>query len=338
MAYTITLQPSGRSFEASSNETLLKSAEQAGFKLPYGCSAGACGVCKALVTKGAVEHCSYQDNALTIDEMATGMALLCRATPLSDLTVAVREINAMEGITVRKMPCRVQKMVRAAPDVMVLHLKPPASEPLHFLAGQYLEILRSDGSRRAFSIANAPYQTEFIELHIRLVSGGKFTTQVFDSMKEKEILRIEAPLGTFFLREESTKPIILLAGGTGFAPIKGLVEHSLHKGYTRPIHLYWGAQNRSGLYMDGLVRSWVEAHAHIQYTPVLSDALITDAWSGRTGLVHQAVLEDCPDLAAYEVYACGAPIMIDSAHRDFTARGLPAGAFFADAFTFDSHG
>lgn len=334
MAFKITLQPSGHCFDAASDETLLKSADLAGFKLPYGCSAGACGACKAKVTAGEVDHGSYQDHALTSDERAAGMALLCCATPRSDLTVEVREVSALGGIAVKKLPCRVQKMERLAPDVMVLQLKLPASEPLQFLAGQYLEFLLPDGSRRAFSIANAPHQNEFVEVHIRLVAGGKFTPQVFESMKEKDILRIEAPLGSFFLREDSTKPIILLAGGTGFAPIKGLVEHMLHQACDRPVHLYWGARDKAGLYMDGLARRWASEHPHIQYIPVLSEAPASDAWTGRTGLVHEAVLADFADLSPYEVYACGAPVMIDAARKTFAAKGLTEEAFFADSFDF----
>ncbi|QDX81869.1 CDP-6-deoxy-delta-3,4-glucoseen reductase [Denitratisoma sp. DHT3] len=337
MAYKITLTPSGHSFDAPADETLLNAADQAGFKLPYGCSAGACGACKAKVVAGEVDHGSSQEHALPADERAAGMALMCCAKPLSDLTVEVREVGALSGIPVKKLPCRVQKMERVAPDVMLLQLKLPASEPLQFLAGQYLEFIRPDGSRRAFSIANAPHRNEFVELHVRLVAGGEFTTQVFETMKEKDILRIEAPLGSFFLREDSARPIILLAGGTGFAPIKGLVEHSLHKGYTRPIHLYWGARDKAGLYMDALARRWADEHPHIQYVPVLSDATADDAWDGRTGLVHQAVLEDFADLSGHEVYACGAPAMIDAARQDFAARGLPEDAFFADSFTFATH-
>lgn len=337
MAYKITLQPSGHSFDAPADETLLKSANQAGFKLPYGCSAGACGACKAKVVTGQVDHGNYQEHALSDQEKAAGMALMCCATPRSDITVEVREVSALGSIAVKKLPCRVQKMERVAPDVMVLQLKLPASEPLQFLAGQYLEFIRPDGSRRAFSIANAPHQNEFVEIHVRLVPDGEFTPQVFQTMKEKDILRIEAPLGSFFLREDSDKPIILLAGGTGFAPIKGLVEHSLHKGHRRPIHLYWGARDQAGLYMDGLARQWAADHAHIQYIPVLSDAPASDAWTGRSGLVHQAVLADFADLSGHEVYACGAPAMIDAARQDFALRGLPDEAFFADSFTFATH-
>lgn len=334
MAFKITLQPSGHSFEARTDESVLKAAEHAGFKLPYGCGSGACGACKGKVLEGQVDHGAAQDHALSADERAAGMALFCCATPQSDLVLEVREVKGTEGIEVKKLPCRVQKLEKLAPDVMLLQLKLPASQPLKFLAGQYIEFIRPDNSRRAFSIASAPEVTETIELHIRLVPDGEFTGHVFEGMKEKDILRLEGPLGTFFLREDSDKPIILLAGGTGFAPIKSLVEHALHKGIRRPMHLYWGARDKAGLYLDGLAAQWAAEHAHIRYTPVLSDAPASDGWQGRTGLVHRAVLADHADLSGFEVYACGAPVMIEAAQQDFRAQGLADEAFFADSFTF----
>lgn len=333
MAYKITLTPSGHSFDAPADETLLNAADQAGFKLPYGCSAGACGACKAKVVAGEVDHGSSQEHALPADERAAGMALMCCAKPLSDLTVEVREVGALSGIPVKKLPCRVQKMERVAPDVMLLQLKLPASEPLQFLAGQYLEFIRPDGSRRAFSIANAPHRNEFVELHVRLVAGGEFTTQVFETMKEKDILRIEGPFGSFHLREDSEKPLVLLASGTGFAPIKALIEHLQHLGSHRPAVFYWGGRRPRDLYMDAWVRQRVAEMPTLRYVPVVSDALAEDGWSGRSGFVHQAVLDDFADLSGHQVYACGAPVVVNAARKSYVAeRGLPEAEFFADAF------
>jgi CDP-4-dehydro-6-deoxyglucose reductase len=260
--------------------------------------------------------------------------LFCCAKPLSDLVLECREVGTAKDIPVKIMPCRVQKIERVAEDVIVLSLKLPANERLQFLAGQYIEFLLKDGKRRAFSIANAPHDDGFLQLHIRLIAGGEFTGHVFGAMKEKDILRFQGPYGSFFLREESTKPMILLAGGTGFAPIKALVEHAIHHNIARPMQIYWGARNRAGLYLPDLPLEWAAAHSHVRYVPVLSDATEQDAWQGRTGLVHRAVLEDHADLSAYQVYACGAPAMIDAARTEFVVRGLPAEEFFADAFTF----
>ncbi len=332
--FRITLQPSGHSFETDGSDTVLQAALDAGLTLPYGCRNGACGACKGKVVEGLVDHGQAQDTALPTSDRAAGMTLFCCARPLSDLVLEVREVGTARDIPVRILPCRVQQIERRAEDVIVLSLKLPANERLQFLAGQYIEFLLKDGKRRAFSIANAPHDDGFLQLHIRLIPGGEFTGHVFGTMKEKDILRFQGPYGSFFLREESTKPMILLAGGTGFAPIKSLVEHAIHLGITRPIELYWGARNRAGLYLPELPLSWAREHAQIRYLPVLSDATPADAWDGRTGLAHRAVLEDHADLSAYQVYACGAPAMIDAARAEFAAAGLPDEEFFADSFTF----
>ena len=329
-SFRVTLQPSGHSFTTDGSDSVLQAALDAGLTLPYGCRNGACGACKGRVIDGLVDHGLAQEQALPTADRVSGLALFCCAKPLSDLVLECREVGTAKDIPVKIMPCRVQKIERVAEDVIVLSLKLPANERLQFLAGQYIEFLLKDGKRRAFSIANAPHDDGFLQLHVRLIAGGEFTRHVFAGMKEKDILRFQGPYGSFFLREESAKPVILLAGGTGFAPIKALAEHAIHHHITRPMEIYWGARNRAGLYLPDLPRDWAAAHSHIRYVPVLSD----EAWEGRTGLAHKAVLEDHPDLSAFQVYACGAPGMIDAARADFVAAGLPLEEFFADAFTF----
>lgn len=333
-SFRVTLQPSGHAFTADGSEPILQAALDAGLTLPYGCRNGACGACKGKVLDGLVDHGLAQEHALSTADRAGGLALFCCAKPLSDLVLECREVGTAKDIPVKIMPCRVQKIERVADDVIVLSLKLPANERLQFLAGQYIEFLLKDGKRRAFSIANAPHDDGFLQLHVRLIAGGEFTGHVFSGMKEKDILRFQGPYGSFFLREESAKPIILLAGGTGFAPIKSLVEHAIHHRITRPMEIYWGARNRAGLYLPDLPLAWAAAHEHVRYVPVLSEATPQDAWQGRSGLVHRAVLEDHAELSGYQVYACGAPAMIDAARAEFVARGLPPEEFFADAFTF----
>jgi CDP-4-dehydro-6-deoxyglucose reductase len=334
MAYKVTLEPSGHSFSGDAEHTLLEAALDAGIHMPYGCRNGACGACKSKVLAGEVDHGAALDHALTPDDRAQGLALTCCARPLSDVTLECREARGETDIPARIMPVRVDKLERVAADVVVMKLKLPASERLQFLAGQYVEFLLKDGGRRAFSIANAPQEDEYLELHVRLVPGGKFTEYVFGAMKEKEILRIEGPHGGFQLQELSDKPAIFVAGGTGFAPVKAIVEYAIHNRIQRPMTIYWGARDASGLYLPDTPQRWTAEHANIRYVPVLSDLPQGDAWSGRRGLVHQAVLEDHADLSGFQVYACGAPAMIDAARRDFCARGLPANEFFADAFTY----
>lgn len=335
MPFTITTEPGEQHFSADATQTVLDAALDAGLLLPYGCRDGACGACKAHVLSGDIDQGVVSETALSELERAEGMALLCKARPLSDLHINVRTLGRAGEYPVKKLPCRVMSLERLASDVMVVRVKLPASEPFRFRAGQYIDFLIDGGKRRSFSIANAPGITDHLELHIRRIDGGAFTGRVFEAMKEREILRFEGPLGTFFLNYESDAPIMLVAGGTGFAPIKGLVEDLIERGARRPVRLYWGARTREGLYMDELARSWRDQLPDFDYVPVLSDTTPDDAWDGRRGLVHEAVMEDHADLSHWEVYACGAPAMIDAARRDFVAlRALPSSSFFADAFTF----
>jgi len=331
--HSVTIQPSGHQFQVEDGEAVLAAALRQGFVLPYGCKNGACGSCKAKILSGTVDYGVYQQKALTDEEKAQGKALLCQAKSLDDLVIEARTIGAAKDIPVKTLPCRVQKLERVTEDVMLLALKLPASERLQFLAGQYLEFLLKDGTRRSFSMGNAPHDDELIQLHVRHVPGGQFTDHVFGRMKERDILRFEGPHGTFFLREDSAKPIVLVASGTGFAPIKSIIEHALHKDIRRPMTLYWGGRRPKDLYKNALAEGWA-AQGRITYVPVISDALPEDAWSGRTGFVHRAVMEDFPDLSGHQVYACGVPIMVDSARRDFTTQcKLPEEEFYADSFT-----
>jgi CDP-4-dehydro-6-deoxyglucose reductase len=333
--HKVTVQPSGRAFEVQEGEAVLAAALRQDLVLPYGCRNGACGSCKAKIVEGRVDYGVYQKKALTDDERAQGKALLCQARPLSDLVVEARTISAAKDIQIKVLPCRVQRMDRLADDVIVLYLKLPANERLQFLAGQYVEFLLRDGSRRSFSMGNAPHDDELIHLHVRHLPGGQFTDHVFGKMKERDILRFEGPLGTFFLREDSQKPIVFVASGTGFAPIKSIIEHALHKGIARPMALYWGGRRPKDLYMNALPQQWATEHAQLfKYVPVISDALPEDGWTGRTGFVHRAVMQDFPDLSGHQVYACGIPVMVDAARRDFTAQcRLPEDEFYADSFT-----
>ena len=333
MPHRVTIQSSGHSFTVNDGETVLAAALREGIVIAYGCRSGTCGTCKGKLIEGSVDYGTYQQQAMTEQERAAGMALFCQAKPHSDLLIQCREIGAaVKGIQIKMMPARIAKIERAAPDVMLLDLKLPSNEKFRFLAGQYVDLLLRSGVRRSFSMANAPHDDAFLQLHLRNY-GGPFSQYVFSTMKEKDILRVEGPFGTFFLREESTKQIVLLASGTGFAPIKAIVEHALHAGIRRPITLYWGCRVRADLYLNELAERWQRQGA-LRYVPVLSDATPADNWTGRTGFVHRAVMEDFPDLSGHQVYACGAPIVVESAHRDFTAQcGLPDEEFYSDSFT-----
>jgi len=341
MTFQITVQPSGHQFACEADETVLAAAIRAGVGLPYGCKNGACGSCKGKVVAGAVEHKAHQQRALSADEQAQGYALFCCATTAADLVIEAREVSGSSEYPVRKMPSRVASIEKVAPDVAIITLQLPANEALAYRPGQYIEFLLRDGKRRSYSMASAPSLDAPISLHIRYMAGGLFTEQVFNTMKERDILRFEGPHGSFFLREESDKPIVLLASGTGFAPIKALVEHLIHLKSTRPVSLYWGGRRPQDLYMHALCEQWAATLPHLQYVPVVSHAMPEDQWRGRIGFVHAAVMADLPDLSGHQVYACGAPVVVDSARRDYVARcQLPADEFYADAFTSeaDLHG
>lgn len=344
MSFNVTIQPAGISFEVPRDEPLLAAAIRQGVGLPYGCRDGACGSCKSRLLEGRVIHGAHQLKALSLQEEEQGFILTCCATPQTDCVVEARSVPGAGQFPVLKLPSRVLSLTRAAPDVMILKLQLPANQNLQYHAGQYIEFILQGGLRRSYSMANAPHalgSPPAIELHIRHMPGGRFTDHVFGAMKEREILRMEGPYGSFFLREDSAKPMVLLASGTGFAPIKALIEHLQMKGSPRPTVLYWGGRRPQDLYLDAWCREQAATMHHLRYVPVVSDALPEDAWAGRTGFVHQAVMQDLPDLSGHQVYACGAPIVVESAERDFTARcGLPAEEFFADAFTSeaDKHG
>ena len=336
MTFQITVQPSGHQFACDADETVLAAAMRAGVGLPYGCKNGACSSCKGKVVSGSVTHKPHQARALTPEEEAAGMSLFCCAMPHGDLVIEAREVAGSGDYPIKKMPSRVSTIEKVAPDVVVISLQLPANETLQFRAGQYIEFLLRDGKRRSYSIATAPDNGP-LTLHIRHMPGGLFTDQVFTTMKERDILRFEGPLGTFFVRDDSDKPMVLLASGTGFAPIKAIVEHLVQTGSQRPMVLYWGGRRPQDLYMDALCREWAATLPNFRYVPVVSNAEAEDHWSGRTGFVHQAVMADLPDLSGYQVYSCGAPIMVESAKKDFVAQcGLPEEEFYADAFTSEA--
>jgi len=338
MSYQITVQPSGSQFATEADETLLDAALRHGLTLPYGCKDGACGACKGKVLEGQVDHGQAQPHSLKDEEKAAGLTLYCCARAQSDLVIECKQLTAASDIPVKTLPARIEKLERLAPDVIDMHLRLPASERLQFWAGQYIDILLKDGRKRSFSLANAPHDDAVLQLHIRYVPGGLFTEQVFNSMKVRDILRFNGPHGTFYLREDSPKPMILLAGGTGFAPIKAIVEHAIAEECQRPMVIYWGARARVDLYQDALPQQWAAAHPNIRYVPVLAAPVADDAWTGRTGFVHHAVMADFPDLSGHQVYACGSPAMIDAARADFTGRcALPEEEFFADVFSFSTN-
>jgi CDP-4-dehydro-6-deoxyglucose reductase len=346
--YKVVVQPSGREFTAGAEESVLSAALAAGITLPHGCKNGACGSCRGRLLSGRVEHASHAAGALSPEDEASGHALFCSAYARSDLVIESRIATGLDGVAPRRMPARIEHIERAAPDVAILTLRLPANESMQFRPGQYIDFILPGGLRRSYSIASPMRAGEPLEFHIRHLPGGVFTDALFGlatapSVKERGILRIEGPLGTFYLREDETAPIVLLASGTGFAPIKAIAEQIFAAGLhrddpasgrrARPVVLYWGARGRVDLYLDAVPRRWEQEEPNFRYVPVLSEPKPEDAWQGRTGFVHRAVMEDLPDLSAHHVYACGVPVMVQSAQHDFVSHcRLQEENFFCDAF------
>ncbi len=333
MTYQVTVQPSGHTFWAEASETVLDAGLRQGVALPYGCRGGVCGSCVATILNGSVTYPHREPHGLTVDDMDEGKTLLCVAHASSDLEILSPQVGHEPDIEIKTLPVRVEKMRKLADDVMELTLKLPASERLRFLAGQYVDILLKDGKQRGFSLANSPLDDQYLELHIRHVPGGYFTSHVFNEMKEKALLRIRGPLGSFYIHE-SERPVILMGGGTGFAPLKGMLEQMMAQGLEKPVYLYWGVRAKPGLYMDSVVRSWVARHPQLTYVPVLSEPQAEDNWQGRSGWVHEAVAADFPDLSGYDVYMSGPPPMVNAAKQAFLAQGLPEAQLYYDSFEY----
>ncbi len=333
MSFTVKIQPSGHSFTVEENERILDAALKAGISFPYGCRSGGCWACRGTVLEGEIDYGDFTPR-FSEEEIANKSALFCVSTATSDLTIEMKEISATKDIQIKNLPTRVHEMEKLSDDVMKVKLLIPPTERLQFLSGQYIEIIMKDDRRRAFSIANAPFDDKYLELHIKYIPGGDFTEYVFNEMKVRDLLRFEGPLGTFTLREESMRPIIMLATGTGFAPIKSILEHAFSEGVKRPIYFYWGGRHERDFYMDEQVKAWAEQYSNLNYIPVASQP--SENWQGRTGHIQTAVLEDFNSLAGYEVYACGNPAMVQEGFELLTKKGVKPENYLSDAFTFSS--
>jgi len=334
LSYRIHVLPSGRHFNADANENLIDAALRQGLVLPYGCRNGSCGRCKGKLVAGQVEWLPHQESVLSQEERDRGVVLFCSVMPRSDLAIEVQEIRVTGDIPTRKLRVKVDVLEWLAHDVVRLYLKLPAGQRLQYLAGQYLDILLPEGKRRSFSIANSPQSGDRIELHIRNLEGGAFSGQLLGGVQEKSLLQIEAPFGQFYLREDSPHPLILIAGGTGFAPIKAIIEQAFALGVKRSMVLYWGVRAVRDLYLARLPEAWLREQPNFRFIPVLSQPEPGDTWSGRTGLVHQAVLADYKNFSAFDVYSAGPPAMVKATHDALIARGLPPSQFFSDPFEY----
>jgi CDP-4-dehydro-6-deoxyglucose reductase len=324
--FSVRIIPHGRTVQVAPGQTVLKAALSAGLNLPHSCKSGHCSSCRARVLSGKTHYPRGRPLGLTPEEHDEGYVLLCQAQPESDLTVEARVVASVADVEIKTLPCRIERMNLLAPDVMQVFLRLPSVETLHFQPGQYLDVLLQGGLRRSFSIANPPHDSEFLELHVRRAPGGRFTDELFTRMKPGTLLRIEGPIGQFVYRE-AEGPLLLIAGGTGFAPIKAILRHVLENGRQRPIHFYWGARRVPDLYEEPLVLEWTKRDPKLTFTAVLSEATEPGAPHRRLGWVHEAVLADVPDLRAFDIYAAGPPAMIEAIRAAFPQERLRFDSF-----------
>ena len=329
----ITLVPTRQAFAADADETVLDAALRAGLNLPHSCKGGHCGSCRARILHGRFIYPHGRTAGLTDDEEAEGYALLCAAHALTDLEVETREVRPAPDVEVKSLPCRIERLTRIAGDVMSVTLRLPVVEEFHFRPGQYLDVMVGSGRRRSFSIASAPSDGRELELHVRRASSSGFTGQLFDAMTEGTLLRIEGPLGQFWLRGESPRPPIMIGGGTGYAPLRAMLRQLIADGDRRALTLYWGARAVDDLYEHDWLRALEGERPGFSYRPVLSEPG-NSGWPSRTGLVHAAVLAEQPSLAGFDVYASGPPAMIESIRADFAAHGLPREQLYFDSFDY----
>ncbi|MDN7599081.1 2Fe-2S iron-sulfur cluster-binding protein [Burkholderia gladioli] len=324
MDYCISIEGSDIAFPCAEGETVLDAAERAGYSVPYSCRKGVCSTCEGGLAAGSGRS--------PVQGAVSGPAervLLCCLRPASDLRIAPRRIDKRDPVARKKLDVSVYRITRAADDVSILQLRLPTGVRAKFAAGQYLQVELDDGTRRNYSMANPPHESDAVQLHVRHVPGGRFSGEVLGRLEKGDKLRIELPFGEFTLREDAGKPAILIATGTGFAPVKSIVEDALRRRIDRPMTLYWGARTEADLYLASLARKWHDS-GRLRFVPVLSAP--HEGWAGRRGLMHQAVLEDFGSLGGHEVYACGNPAMVQAAQEAFTKAGLDEADFFSDAF------
>jgi CDP-4-dehydro-6-deoxyglucose reductase len=335
--FTVRIEPHGREIRVRPGQNVLDAALAAGLNIPHSCKGGHCGSCRAWLRSGEIHYPRGRPAGLTAAEAARERVLLCQAEASTDLVVEARLVARAPEVEIRRLPCRIAAKTLLAPDVLRVDLRLPAVESLEFRAGQYLDVLLDDDRRRSFSIASPPHDAALLELHVRRVEGGGFTQRLFDELDVGALLRIEAPIGQFAY-ERSDAPLLLVAGGTGFAPIKSMLRSELETtpagAGARKIHLFWGARRAVDLYEDALVRDWVAAQPRLRYTAVLSEAVATEAAHQRLGWVHEVVLAEYADLARCDAWIAGPPALIEAARAAFTAAGLPEERLRFDSFDY----
>jgi len=330
------LYKSEQSFSAAPDRSVLDAALDAGIALSHSCRSGNCGACRARLVHGAVAYPQQGPPlGLSAAEISAGYILLCQARAQSELEIEIQETRFADEAVIKRLPCRIERLELVAHDVMAVHLRRPAAEDFKFEPGQYVDVLLAGGRRRSFSIASPPHDSRFLELHVRRVAGGAFTERVFGADARGALLHIEGPLGRFYYRppEHSAAPLLLIGGGTGYAPLNSILRHLVDRGVEREMSLYWGVRAERDLYADAAIGDMLRRARHLRYVPVLSEP--SAAWSGRRGLVHEAALRDFGGrLEDLDIYASGPPAMTAAVRGEFSLRGARASRLFFDSFDY----
>jgi len=335
MSHKVTVHPSGHQFEVDEGEAILDAAMRQNIDLPYGCRGGACGSCVGYVIKGEVY---YNDEPIALDDdmRDAHQALFCIGKTSHDLEISIEEVEGLSHQEIKQLGCHVSSKDKLCHDVISLKITLDNNERLQYHAGQYIEFILEDGKHRAFSIANSPHNDQRLELHIRHVDGGVFTDFLFDSMPENSSLQMQGPLGSFYLREDRNRPIIMMGGGTGFGPLKAMIEHIEHVKFNQPVHLFMGVRALRDLYMNDMVKEWISNNDKLSFTAVLSDPMDEDNWQGETGFVHQAVANHYSDMSGFDIYMSGPPPMVNAAVDLFIQQGASKENMFSDAFEYSA--
>lgn len=335
MQYTVHIKPKGYNLTVKAGETVLAAALRQGFNFPHDCQNGVCGTCKGRLLEGQVEYDEPLLAALTEAEREAGYALFCSAKPVSDLVIHVEGVLGPEQLPVKKLNYKIQILEQLTPTIYRVILQPPLEDHIYYRAGQYFEILHRDTSPQPFSIANAPLgDNKSLEIHIRSRPDNLSMEELISEMKTVGELRINGPLGNCILRREPAYPMIFAAGGTGIAPLKAIIEQALAEGVKQPIYLYWGVRILSDFYLQALITRWAKYLPNFHYIPILSGKDELNKWKGRTGWVHEAIIQDHPNLEHFHIYASGPTEMVYAALHAFKSHGLNRALMYSDVLDY----
>lgn len=329
MTHRIAIENSDIAFACASGQSVLDAALHAGIELPYSCRKGVCGSCAGSVASGDVSGVNAA--AIRNDTCTPDQVLYCLCTPTSDLTLRPVSWKRLDPSARKIFTTKVYSNELATPDISLLRLRLPAGQRAKFQAGQYLQVLLDDGSKRSYSMANPPQESDGVSLHVRHVQGGRFSAQV-TQLTPGDTLQIELPFGHVALREDDFRPIVFVAGGTGFAPVKSILDDMLKRRIKRPMTLIWGAREAQGLYLRAAVERWQKQWPDFRFIGALSGVSVESIGDAYAGRVDEALRAHCPDLTDHVVYCCGSPLMAAAVRRVANNCGLALNDFYADVF------